>query len=57
MDKAVEAARKAFKTTAWRDMPGTKRGDLLYKLASLIDKHKTTLATIETWDNGKLHEI
>src|ERR1700753_752300 len=41
VDKAVEAARKAFKTTAWRDMPGTERGDLLYKLASLIDKNKT----------------
>jgi aldehyde dehydrogenase (NAD(P)+) len=34
-------------------MPGTERGKLMNKLASLIDEHKETLATIETWDNGK----
>ena len=53
VDKAVAAARKAFKDPSWRDMPGTERGDLLYKLSQLVEQHKETLATIETWDNGK----
>ena len=52
VDKAVKAARKAFKDPSWRDMPGTERGDLLLKLSALVEKEKETLATIETWDNG-----
>jgi aldehyde dehydrogenase (NAD(P)+) len=55
VEKAVAAARKAFKDPSWRDMPGTDRGDLLYKLSQLVEQHKETLATIETWDNGMVH--
>lgn len=51
VDIAVGAARKAFKS--WRNVVGTDRGKLLYKLSELAEKHKETLATIETWDNGK----
>lgn len=51
VDKAVEAARAAFKGE-WRTMSSTERGDLMYKLAALVEEHKETLATIETWDNG-----
>ena len=29
----------------------------MFKLASLVDQHKTTLATIETWDNGKPYQV
>ena len=53
VDKAVIAARKAFNDPSWRDISGTERGDYLFKLARLIDEHKETLATIETWDNGE----
>lgn len=56
VDKAVEAARKAFKG-AWRDMSGTERGDLMYKLSQLVEEHRETLATIETWDNGKPYTV
>jgi aldehyde dehydrogenase (NAD+) len=52
VDKAVAAARAAFKNPTWRDLPGTDRGDLLYKLATLVKEHREVLATIETWDNG-----
>lgn len=38
-------------------MDSTVRGDLLFKFASLINEHKETLATIETWDNGKPYQI
>ena len=26
----------------------------MYKLAALVEQHKETLATIETWDNGTI---
>lgn len=52
VDKAVKAARAAFKDPSWRDLSATERGDLMYKFAGLIEQHKETLATIETWDNG-----
>jgi len=52
IDKAVVAARKALKGE-WRDMASTDRGELMFKLAALVEQHKETLATIETWDNGQ----
>ncbi|KAF2709749.1 aldehyde dehydrogenase-like protein [Pleomassaria siparia CBS 279.74] len=57
VDIAVAAARKAFKDPSWRDMDSTARGELLLKFAELIEKHRETLATIETWDNGKAYTI
>ena len=57
VDLAVAAARAAFKNPAWRDIHATDRGALMYKLASLIDEHAETLATIETWDNGKPYSV
>ncbi|CAF9929016.1 MAG: hypothetical protein GOMPHAMPRED_005288 [Gomphillus americanus] len=51
IDIAVKAARTAFKS--WRNVSGTDRGKLLYKLSQLAEEHKDILATIDTWDNGK----
>ena len=53
VDRAVKAARAAFKQPSWRDMRATDRGLLLYRLADLVDTHKEDLATLEAWDNGK----
>lgn len=53
VDIAVKAARKALKDPSWKSLPGTDRGRLMSKLADLVEEHKETLATIETWDNGK----
>lgn len=50
---AVAAARKALKDPSWKGLPATDRGALMIKLADLIEQHKETLATIETWDNGQ----
>ncbi len=55
MNAAVEAARKALKDPSWKQLPATDRGHLMLKLADLIEQHKETLATIETWDNGAYH--
>jgi aldehyde dehydrogenase (NAD+) len=52
IDIAVKAARKALKDPSWKQLPATDRGNLMLKLADLIEEHKETLATIETWDNG-----
>lgn len=57
VNDAVIAARKALKDPTWRDLPGTERGQLLLRLADLVDEHKEVLATIETWDNGKPYSV
>ena len=46
MDKAVAAARAAFKT--WRFVPSAQRAAMLLKLADLIDENVDTLAAFET---------
>jgi aldehyde dehydrogenase (NAD+) len=56
VDKAVAAARAAFKGE-WREMATSERGDLMLKLAELVDKNKEVLASIETWDNGKPYSV
>jgi aldehyde dehydrogenase (NAD+) len=57
VDIAVAAARKAFKSKEWRDITTRARGDLMFKLADLVTQHQETLATIETWDNGKPYSV
>lgn len=56
VDKAVDAARAAFKGE-WREMATSDRGELMWKLAGLIEKNKELLATIETMDNGKPYSV
>jgi aldehyde dehydrogenase (NAD+) len=53
VDKAVEAARKAFDEGPWSKMSATQRGMLMNKLADLIEENKEELAALETLDNGK----
>ncbi|KAL5005492.1 hypothetical protein ScPMuIL_018948 [Solemya velum] len=54
VDKAVKAARTAFECgSPWRTMDASKRGELLYKFAQLIDRDTSYLASLETLDNGK----
>jgi acyl-CoA reductase-like NAD-dependent aldehyde dehydrogenase len=53
VDQAVDAARAAFEHGAWRTMSAAERGELLWRLADLIDQHADELAELETLDNGK----
>lgn len=54
IDKAVAAARKAFKLGSdWRRMDASKRGKLMHKLADLLERDISYLASLETLDNGK----
>ncbi|PGH15174.1 hypothetical protein AJ79_02539 [Helicocarpus griseus UAMH5409] len=54
VDIAVNAARRAF-DGKWREMDTSFRGDLLHKLATLVEQHADVLATIDAWDNGKTY--
>ena len=54
VDAAVAAARAAFEDgSPWRKLPAAARGQLLNRLADLIDEHAQELAELESLDNGK----
>ena len=56
VDKAVKAARRAFETGPWTKLSATQRGNLMFKLADLIEEHAEELARLETLDNGKTYQ-
>jgi len=53
IDKAVNAARKAFEHGPWRKKTAAERAHCLYKLADLIEERSIEFAQLETLDNGK----
>jgi aldehyde dehydrogenase (NAD+) len=53
VDKAVRAAREAFERGPWRKAHASERGQLLHRLADLIEKNADELARLESLDNGK----
>ena len=55
VDRAVQAARKAFTSGEWPKLNPSKRGALLRKLGDLIADKSKALAEIEVRDNGKLY--
>ncbi|MGA8367678.1 MAG: aldehyde dehydrogenase family protein, partial [Candidatus Acidiferrales bacterium] len=57
VDRAVRAARTAFETGAWRKTSASERGQLLHKLADLIERHADELARLEALDNGKPYSV
>src|ERR1700761_9474890 len=50
VDAAVKAARAAF--PAWRALPGDKRRDLMFKLATLFERDTQILAQLATIEAG-----
>jgi phenylacetaldehyde dehydrogenase len=52
VDLAVKAARRAFESPPWGNMPPAARARLLLKLADAIEAHGDELALLETLDNG-----
>lgn len=54
VDRAVNAAHRAFTCGAWPKLTATQRGALLRRLADLIVEHSKRLAEVEVRDNGKL---
>ncbi len=53
IDRAVQAARRAFEEGPWRKMTVSERGKLIWKFADLIEQHLEEFAQLETLDNGK----
>ncbi|KOC90281.1 aldehyde dehydrogenase [Winslowiella iniecta] len=54
VNRAVEAAARAFESDTWRSMTAGARGKLLLRLADLIETHAGRLARLETLDTGKI---
>ncbi len=54
VDRAVQAAHRAFTSGDWPKMHASQRGLLLRKLGDLIARDAEALAAIEVQDNGKL---
>jgi aldehyde dehydrogenase (NAD+) len=55
VDRAVQASRRAYedRNGPWRKMSASQRGQLLWRLADLVEKNIDELAELETLDNGK----
>lgn len=54
VDRAVQAAQKAFSSGPWPAMTASQRGMLLHKLGDLMARDAQKLAALEVRDNGKL---
>lgn len=52
VDEAVKAAKNAY-DNVWSKTSPSERSDLLWKLASLVERDKELLAAMETLDSGK----
>lgn len=57
VDRACKAAYRAFKVGEWGKMNARDRGQLLYRLADIMDQHKEELATIESIDSGAVYTL
>lgn len=56
VDHAVKSAHTAFKG-AWNEISARQRGQLMYKLADIMEQHKEELATIESIDSGAVYTL
>ncbi len=50
---AIQAARQAFDEGSWSTLPASERGELVYKIGTLIRRDLQELAELETLDTGK----
>nr|XP_014090524.1 cytosolic 10-formyltetrahydrofolate dehydrogenase [Bactrocera oleae] len=56
VDKAVQAAHNAF-YGSWKQVSARQRGQLMMKLADLMEQYKEDLATIESVDSGAVYTL
>ena len=54
VDRAVQAAQRAFRETAWARMPPNERGALLHRLSDALQTRKKIVGQIEALDAGKV---
>ncbi|HSJ64791.1 MAG TPA: aldehyde dehydrogenase family protein [Gemmatimonadaceae bacterium] len=53
VDRAVSAARAAFRADSWRGMDAADRGTILWRMADIIEQRADEFARLEVFDNGK----
>jgi aldehyde dehydrogenase (NAD+) len=53
IDAAVQVARACLEGKAWRELPARRRGQLLYRMAELLEQRAQEVAEVETQNNGK----
>ena len=53
IDRAVAAAKKAFKSGGWSKMAPRARMEVMNRFAALVDENAEMLAVLETLDMGK----
>ena len=53
IDRAVSAARNAFRESGWATMPAQERATYLHRLADLVDRDREILVQLESLDVGK----
>ncbi|XP_052870268.1 cytosolic 10-formyltetrahydrofolate dehydrogenase [Anopheles cruzii] len=56
VNRAVECAHEAF-GTVWATVSPRERGQLMYRLADLMEQHREELATIESIDSGAVYTL
>ena len=57
VDRAVGVAREAFDRVWGTNTPGFVRGEILIKIAELIERDISILASLEALDNGKTFAV
>ncbi len=57
VDRAVAAARAAFRDGRWRNLPMPERTAILNRLADVIDAHADELAQLETLQTGTAYKL
>lgn len=53
IDRAVQAARRAFDEGPWRETSAQERGRVLFRAARWVEENSARLAELETRNNGK----
>lgn len=53
VDAAVSAARAGFESDAWQGMTPDQRGQLLWRIAELLERDAAEIAALETLDQGQ----
>lgn len=52
-EAAIKAARTAFDSGIWSDLPAAERANYLYKIADKLEEQHEELVELEVMDNGK----
>ena len=52
VDQAVAAAKAAYESGVWTDIPARRRAKVLWRLGDLIDEHAKEFAELESLDAG-----